>query len=85
MEPLMRGALYGLLIVSAVYGGWCAYLALGVWLVRYLVQGIILSVATWRLGLKHFGVEMVVYDLVLPIITLCILITKKLRRVPVYW
>lgn len=85
MEPLMRGMLYGLLIVSAVCGGWCVYAALGVWLVRYLVQGIILSVATWRLGLKHFGVEMVVYDLVLPIITLCILITKKLRRVPVYW
>lgn len=85
IEPLMRGLLYGLLIVCTACGSWCTYAALGVWLLRYLVQWIILSVATWRFGLKHFGIEMIVYDLVLPIITLYILITKKLRRVPIYW
>lgn len=85
MEPLMRAVLYGLLIVCLMCGSWCAYLALGVWLLRYLVQWIIFSVATWRLGLKHFGAEMVIYDIVLPIITLYILIAKKLRRVPIYW
>ena len=85
MEPLMRSVLYGLLIVCLMCGSRCAYLALGVWLLRYLVQWIIFSVATWRLGLKHFGAEMVIYDIVLPIITLYILIAKKLRRVPIYW
>ena len=85
VEPMMRAILYGLLIVSALYGTWSLYVALGVWGLRYLVQWIILRVATWRLGMKKFGGEMVLYDLVLPIITLSILITKKLRRVPVYW
>ena len=85
VEPMMRALLYGLLIVSALYGTWSLYVALGVWGLRYLVQWIILRVATWRLGMKKFGGEMVLYDLVLPIITLSILITKKLRRVPVYW
>lgn len=85
VEPMMRALLYGLLIVSALYGTWSLYVALGVWGLRYLVQWIILRVATWRLGMKKFGGEMVLYDLVLPIMTLSILITKKLRRVPVYW
>ena len=85
VEPMMRALLYGLLILCALYGTWSLYVALGVWGLRYLVQWIILRVATWRLGMKKFGGEMVLYDLVLPIITLSILITKKLRRVPVYW
>lgn len=85
VEPMMRAILYGLLIVSALYGTWSLYVALGVWGLRYLVQWIILRVATWRLGMKKFGGEMVVYDLVLPIMTLYILIIKKLRRVPIYW
>jgi cellulose synthase/poly-beta-1,6-N-acetylglucosamine synthase-like glycosyltransferase len=85
VEPMIRALLYGLLILCALYGTWSLYVALGVWGLRYLVQWIILRVATWRLGMKKFGGEMVLYDLVLPIITLSILITKKLRRVPVYW
>lgn len=85
MEPLIRGIMYGLLIISVMYGGWCAFVALGVWLLRSLLQWIILTVATSRLGLRHIGLGMTMYDVILPIVTIYILITKKLRRMPMYW
>lgn len=85
MEPLIRGIMYALLIISVMYGGWCAFVALGVWLLRSLLQWIILTVATSRLGLRHIGLGMTMYDVILPIVTIYILITKKLRRMPMYW
>lgn len=85
IEPLSRGILYAALIVCLIYGGWHACLAFGVFLLRCLVQYTILNIATHRLGMQHIGIEFVVYDIILPLITLYLLITKKIRKTPIYW
>lgn len=85
MEPLVRGMMYVLLILSIVYGGYFVWMALGALLLRYVLQWAILNLAARRLGLRSIGLEFVAYDIVLPLITMYILIAKKIRRTPVYW
>lgn len=91
IEPFTRGLVYLLLISCIAYGvssgQWiiCAA-ALGLCMIRLLTQLIVINVATKRLGMRGVGIGIVLYDIVLPLITLIILATKpKKRKLQVYW
>ena len=81
MEPMSRGLLYGLLIAVFVCGsGVACCIAYGLWLLRVLGQMVVMNVGAHRLGLRFQGIEIVVWDVLLPLLTLYILATQAL-----YW
>lgn len=87
MEPMSRGLLYGLLIAVFVCGGGVACcIAYGLWLLRVLGQMVVMNVGAYRLGLRFQGIEIVVWDVLLPLLTLYILVTQPLyKRRALYW
>lgn len=85
-EPFSRGWIYILLIVAmACCGGYAKCIALALFLLRMLVQYCVINLAAKRLGLRYFGIEIVFYDIFLPLFNLYILLTNRLRRKPIYW
>ena len=87
MEPMSRGLLYGLLIAVFVCGsGVACCIAYGLWLLRVLGQMVVMNVGAHRLGLRFQGIEIVVWDVLLPLLTLYILATQPLYKSRVlYW
>lgn len=87
MEPMSRGLLYGLLIAVFVCGGGVACcIAYGLWLLRVLGQMVVMNVGAHRLGLRFQGIEIAVWDVLLPLLTLYILATQPLyKRRALYW
>lgn len=87
MEPMSRGLLYGLLIAVFVCGnGVACCIAYGLWLLRVLGQMVVMNVGAHRLGLRFQGIEIVVWDVLLPLLTLYILVTQPLyKRRALYW
>lgn len=91
IEPLTRGLVYLLLICCIAYGvtsgQWIiGAAALGLWLIRLLTQLIVINVACRRFRMRGVGLGIVLYDIVLPLITLLILATKpKKRSLQIYW
>lgn len=87
MEPMSRGLLYGLLIAVFVCGnGVACCIAYGLWLLRVLGQMVVMNVGAYRLGLRFQGIEIVVWDVLLPLLTLYILVTQPLyKRRALYW
>ena len=85
-EPFTRGLVYVLLIVAFIFGGgYAKCIALGLWLLRLLWQYVAINIAARRLGIRYFGIEMVLYDIFLPLLNLYMLISKHFRRKPIYW
>ena len=85
-EPFTRGLVYVLLIVAFIFGGgYAKCIALGLWLLRLLWQYVAINIAARRLGIRHFGIEIVLYDIFLPLLNLYMLISKHFRRKPIYW
>ncbi len=87
MEPVSRGLLYGLLIaVFACGGGLACCIAYGLWLLRVVAQMVVMNVGARRLGMRFQGIEIVVWDVLLPLLTLYILATQPLyKRRVLYW
>ena len=87
MEPMSRGLLYGLLIAVFVCGsGVACCIAYGLWLLRVLGQMVVMNVGAHRLGLRFQGIEIAVWDVLLPLLTLYILATQPLyKRRALYW
>lgn len=87
MEPMSRGLLYGLLIAVFVCGsGLACCIAYGLWLLRVMGQMVVMNVGAHRLGLRFQGIEIVVWDMLLPLLTLYILATQPLyKRRALYW
>ena len=87
MEPVSRGLLYGLLIAVFVCGGGLACcIAYGLWLLRVVAQMVVMNVGARRLGMRFQGIEIVVWDVLLPLLTLYILATQPLyKRRVLYW
>lgn len=87
MEPMSRGLLYGLLIAVFVCGGGLACcIAYGLWLLRVVGQMVVMNVGARRLGMRFQGIEIVVWDVLLPLLTLYILATQPLyKRRVLYW
>ena len=77
LEPMTRGIFYAMLIVIGVYGSWIArFVAIGMVLIRLLLQLIFVNrqAAVWQT--KGFGLTIMWYDIVLPVLTAWLLITQ---------
>ena len=91
IEPFTRGLVYLLLICCIAYGvtsgQWIiGAVALGLWFIRLFTQLIVMNVATKRFRMRGVGLGIVLYDIILPLITLIIMATKpKKRKLQVYW
>lgn len=83
MEPVTRGLFYIMTIVALVV---CrlsivGLAAIGLFLVRWVLQSAILNVSARRMGLKRFKMGSVLwFDIVLPIISLYMLIVPQRNR-----
>lgn len=90
-EPITRGMVYFLLICSIVYSAlttqWVlAIIALGLFAIRLLMQLIIINVAAKRFRMRGVGLDIILYDTILPLITLFILGTQPfMRKRQIYW
>ena len=83
-EPLTRGLFYALFLCALVYYFLCTsyivplYIALGLFLLRWIVQTVILNTSARRLGLKSFNMCSILwFDIVLPLINLWMLLVPK--------
>lgn len=83
-EPLTRGLFYVALICALVYYFLYTsyivplYIALGLFLLRWIVQTVILNTSARRLGLKSFNMCSILwFDIVLPLINLWMLLVPK--------
>ena len=86
IEPLSRALFYLLLIAIALMGGGMAIgIAYALWWLRLVMQLSVINISAHRLGVRLFGIEIVVYDIVLPLITLWILFSQRFRKQPIYW
>ena len=86
IEPLSRALFYLLLIAIALMGGGMAIgIAYALWWLRLVMQLSVINISAHRLGVRLFGIEIVVYDIVLPLITLWILFSQRYRKQPIYW
>jgi hypothetical protein len=86
LEPLSRGLLYAGVISSFVLGGIeVGFIALALFLLRLLIQIITINIAAHRLGMRGYGIGLVGYDIILPLITLYMLITQPFQKKPLYW
>lgn len=86
IEPVTRGLLYALLIAIFVFGnGLAMCIAYGLWCLRLLVQLCVINIASRRLGGRLFGIEIVAYDIVLPLISLWMLLTQRFHKRKLYW
>ena len=85
-EPFTRAMLYALLVLAFVLGTYYTPLiALSLYLLRAFMQRLSINLAARRLGVRCFGAEMVLYDLFLPLCNLWMMISKRLRKKPIYW
>ncbi len=82
LEPATRGLFYALLIVIGVLGSPVAWMAAGVLFVaRLLLQALSINISARRMGQSRFYVvDILRYDLCLPLITLYLMATQPLHR-----
>jgi hypothetical protein len=66
-------------------GGMAIGIAYALWWLRLVMQLSVINISAYRLGVRLFGIEIVVYDIVLPLITLWILFSQRFRKQPIYW
>jgi hypothetical protein len=86
MEPMTRGVLCALLIAIVAFGGGLAVcVACALWWMRLVMQLCVINTAAHRLGGRLFGIEIVAYDILLPLISLWILLTQRFRKKHIYW
>lgn len=86
IEPMTRGLFYALLIATALFGGGLAIgIAYLLWWLRLVMQLCVINTAAHRLGGRLFGIEIVAYDIILPLVTLWLLCTKRFHKRPIYW
>lgn len=86
IEPLSRGLLYAGILASLIIGNMVAIAGvLALYLLRLLLQLILINIANKRLGMRAIGLGIVIFDIILPILTCYILITQPLQKKPLYW
>lgn len=86
LEPLSRGIFYASLLISAIVGNIeLISIALALFLLRLLVQLIIINVSARRLNMRGYSLGLIAYDIILPLITLYIMLTQPLQKKPLYW
>lgn len=86
IEPLTRGLFYALIIAIFILGsGWAMCAAYTLLWLRLIMQLCIINTSAHKLGGRLFGIEIVAYDIILPLISLWILFTQHFRKRPIYW
>ena len=86
LEPLSRGIFYSCVLASAIVGSIeLISIALALFLLRLLVQLIIINISARRLNMRRYGLGLIAYDVFLPLITLYIMLTQPLQKKPLYW
>mgnify|MGYP003289708911 FL=1 len=91
IEPFTRGLAYLLLIVSWVccilgYLPWnIGIVVFGCWIIRLIIQLIIINLAVKRLKLRWVFLGMILYDVMLPLITSYLLIAQSFKKQQLYW
>ena len=86
LEPLSRGIFYASLLISAIVGSIeLISIALALFLLRLLVQLIIINVSARRLNMRGYSLGLIAYDIILPLITLYMMLTQPLQKKPLYW
>ena len=86
LEPLSRGIFYASLLISAIVGNIeLISIALALFLLRLLVQLIIINVSAHRLNMRGYSLGLIAYDIMLPLITLYMMLTQPLQKKPLYW
>ena len=86
LEPLSRGIFYASLLISAIVGNIeLISIALALFLLRLLVQLIIINVSARRLNMRGYSLGLIAYDIMLPLITLYMMLTQPLQKKPLYW
>ena len=86
IEPMTRALLYLSLLACILWGGYVVTaVAVALFLLRCLVQRCVINAATRRLGLRKIGIGLWIYDIIMPLITLCILFTQRFKKRALYW
>lgn len=86
LEPLSRGIFYACVLASAIVGSIeLISIALALFLLRLLVQLIIINISARCLNMRRYGLGLIAYDIFLPLITLYIMLTQPLQKKPLYW
>ena len=86
LEPLSRGIFYACVLASAIVGSIeLISIALALFLLRLLVQLIIINVSARRLNMRGYSLGLIAYDIILPLITLYMMLTQPLQKKPLYW
>ena len=86
LEPLSRGIFYASLLISAIVGNIeLISIALALFLLRLLVQLIIINVSARCLNMRGYSLGLIAYDIILPLITLYMMLTQPLQKKPLYW
>ena len=86
LEPLSRGIFYSCVLASAIVGSIeLISIALALFLLRLLVQLIIINVSARRLNMRGYSLGLIAYDIILPLITLYIMLAQPLQKKPLYW
>lgn len=81
LEPVTRGLWYGLILMTALSGNPAVSLvALGLWLLRWITQVVIINRASHLVGGPRWGLDIVMYDIGLPLISLWLLLTTHPRK-----
>ena len=83
LEPLTRGLFYAT-VIGAVIGyrlSVIGLIAVGLFLIRWLLQTLIINISARRMGLKRFGMLSILwFDITLPLVNLwMILVPKKYK------
>ena len=80
-EPLSRGLFYAALILTAIICPlpWVG-VAIALFAIRLIWQFVLLNTASRMLGQGHITVPMMVWDILLPLLTLYIMLTNKLYK-----
>ena len=86
MKFVKGDTIAGIIIVAInIIGGLAVGIAYGLWWLRLVMQLAIINTAAHRLGGRLFGIEIVAYDIILPLITLWLLFTKRFHKRRIYW
>ncbi len=83
-EPMTRVAWYALAVLLLCFGTDIVRMAVGVLLlIRLIIRWTVINLSAKRLGVKKIGCDIVIWDILLPLISLLILITPY--RKPKHW
>ena len=85
-EPFTRGMIYVLLLVTLLYGSHMLVAAvIALWFIRLLMMLLVMNRAAYKLKLSRLGLEIILYDVLLPVITLYDMAVNSFRKQKIYW